>query len=54
MTVQKTNQDAFLDDLEELCDKYSSGGMWEWRLQDEAPDGILFKYFYVDVQDTKN
>ena len=52
--MAKTNQDTFLDELETLCKKHSSKGMWEWRLHSSEPDGILFKYFYVDVEEEES
>ena len=46
-----SKQDEFLDKLEELCWNYSDRGEWIWRLASDEPDGILFKFFYVDVED---
>ncbi len=51
--MTKSNQDNFLDELERLCGRYSSRGMWEWRIGSEDRDGIHFKYFFVDVEDTE-
>ena len=46
-----SKQDAFLNELETLCRKYSDRREWHWRLAPDESDGILFKQFYVDVED---
>tara|TARA_R100001082_G_C4357000_1_gene157362 strand:- start:1757 stop:1930 length:174 start_codon:yes stop_codon:yes gene_type:complete len=46
-----SKQDEFLDKLETLCWNYSDRGEWEWKLESNGEDGILFKFFYVDVED---
>ena len=46
-----SKQDSFLNELETLCRKYSDRREWQWKLESDREDGILFKFFYVDVED---
>ena len=46
-----SKQDAFLNELETLCRKYSDRREAQWKLESDREDGIMFKFFYVDVED---